>query len=95
MGNERARVTVFYVCCLCIAVWIACMIVGYTVAFGKEYQPDTREALLIRPERPVQRAQPSVPCLTPPERPKRVTWVVRAKDGTVIIIGAIDVRQRC
>lgn len=80
-------------------MWPARLVLAFLAltpaAHAVEYQPDTREALLIRPERPVQKLRQSVPCLTPPERPKRVTWIVRAKDGTILIIGAVDVRQRC
>lgn len=79
---------------LIVTVWTIGLL-SLERALAVEYKPDTREALAIRPERPVERLQQPIPCLTPPERPKRVTWVVRAKDGTIIIIGAVDVRQRC
>lgn len=61
---------------------------------ARQYEPET-ETAFIRPERPVQRVKTSVPCLMPPERPKRVTWVVRDKDGNILIIGSQIVRQRC
>lgn len=62
---------------------------------ARQYEPEQREALLIRPEKPLQRVPSSVPCLRPPERPKRVTWVVRDADGNILIIGSQIVRQRC
>jgi|GEM_PF-6990858 len=61
---------------------------------AKQYQQET-DIAFIRPELPVQKLRQSVPCLNPPERTKRVTWVLRAKDGTILIIGAVDVRQMC
>lgn len=64
-------------------------------AHATQYKPSTEEALLIRPERPVERVQASVPCLRPPERPKRVTWVIRDANGNILIIGAQIVRERC
>ena len=62
---------------------------------ARDYLPDTREALAIRPEMPVQRVKPSVPCLTPPEKAKLVTWVIRDKHGNVLVVGSQMVRQRC
>lgn len=61
---------------------------------AKQYQPET-ETAFIRPEMPAQKLRQSVPCLMPPERPKRVTWVVRDRDGNILIIGSQIVRQRC
>lgn len=75
---------------LCIAA------LAYALAANAaQYKPTTEEALLIRPERPVERVQTSVPCLRPPERPKRVVWVLRDKDGSILIAGAQIVRERC
>lgn len=61
---------------------------------AKQYQPET-ETAFIRPEMPVQKLRQSVPCLMPPERPKRVTWVVRDRDGNIIIAGSRIIRERC
>lgn len=61
---------------------------------AKQYQSET-ETAFIRPTLPVQKLRQSVPCLMPPERPKRVTWVVRDRDGNILIIGSQIVRQRC
>lgn len=80
---------------LIILMAVASLSSADRLAHAKEYQPEQREALLIRPEMRVEKLRQSIPCLMPPERTKRVTWVVRAKDGTILIIGAIDVRQRC
>jgi hypothetical protein len=75
---------------LCIAA------LAYSLAANAaQYKPTTEEALLIRPERPVERIQSSVPCLRPAERPKRVLWVLRDKDGNVLIAGSQIVRARC
>ena len=79
---------------LIVTVWTIGLL-SLERAFAKEYQPDTREALLFRPERPVERVQPSTPCLTPPERPKRVMWLLRDESGNVIIIGTRTIRERC
>lgn len=61
---------------------------------ARQYEPET-EAAFFRPELPVEKLRQSVPCLRPPERPKRVTWVVRDADGNILIIGSQIVRQRC
>lgn len=64
-------------------------------AHAVEYKPDARETIAIRPEKPVQRVSPAVPCLTPPERPKRILWLLRDENGNVIIIGTGTTRERC
>jgi len=61
---------------------------------ARQYEPET-EAAFFLPEKPLQRVPSSVPCLRPPERPKPVVWVVRGKDGNILIIGSQIVRQRC
>lgn len=61
---------------------------------ARQYQPETDMAL-FRPENSAQRVKPAVPCLMPPERPKRVTWVVRDRDGNIIIAGSRIIRERC
>ena len=61
---------------------------------ARQYEPET-EAAFFRPELPVERLRQPVPCLRPPERPKPVVWVVRDKDGNILIIGSQIVRQRC
>lgn len=78
-------------------VFLAVLAIAWAdrLSHAKEYQPETREALLIPPERPVQRVKPSVPCLMPPERPKRVVWVVRDRGGNIIIAGSRIIRERC
>ncbi len=76
---------------LCIIAALA-----YSIAANAaQYKPTTEEALLIRPERPVERVQSSVPCLRPAERPKRVLWVLRDKDGNILIAGSQIIRERC
>lgn len=64
------------------------------LSHAKQYQPET-ETAFIRPEMPVQKLRQSVPCLMPPERPKRVVWVVRDADGNIIIAGSRIIRERC
>lgn len=61
---------------------------------ARQYQPET-ETAFIRPTLPVQKLRQSVPCLMPPERPRRVTWVVRDRDGNIIIAGSRIIRERC
>ena len=91
MRLERAKRHVFYICLASFAIVVTLT----SIALAKEYQPEAREALLIRPTLPVQRVKPPVPCLRAPERPKLITWQIRDKDGNVIIIGSQIVRQRC
>lgn len=64
-------------------------------AHAVKYKPDAREALLIRPEKPVQRLQAPQTCIDRPAKPQRVTWVLRDASGNVIIIGSTVVRRRC
>lgn len=61
---------------------------------AKQYQPETDMAF-FRPEKPVEKLRQSVPCLTPPERPKRVLWLLRDQDGNIIIAGSTVIRRRC
>lgn len=61
---------------------------------AKQYQPET-ETAFIRPENPVQRVKPHVPCLRPPERPRVEWWMLVGPNGETLIIGAHEVRQRC
>ncbi|OCJ12482.1 hypothetical protein A6U86_05525 [Rhizobium sp. AC27/96] len=35
------------------------------------------------------------PCMVPRQAPQRIYWVLKAKDGTTLIVGAEDVRKRC
>lgn len=43
---------------------------------------------------PIQR-ETVVPCLAPQRPSRSVIVILRAQDGTVLMIGAIKVRQRC
>ncbi len=61
---------------------------------ARQYEPET-ETAFFRIEMPVQRVRPSAPCLMPPERPKRVVWVVRDRDGNIIIAGSRIIREKC
>lgn len=91
MSIERARVVIFL---LSLATFgVVCLGVG--LAIGKEYQPDTREALLIRPEKPVQRVPAPQTCNDRPAKPQRVMWVLRDASGNIIIIGSTVIRRRC
>lgn len=62
---------------------------------ARQYQPEQREALLIRPTLPVEKLRPSVPCLMPPERPKRVVGTIRDRNRNLLLVGSQIVRQRC
>jgi len=35
------------------------------------------------------------PCFAHPDKPKRVWWVLTARDGTTLIVGDEGVRKRC
>jgi hypothetical protein len=35
------------------------------------------------------------PCFAHPRAPKRVSWMITAKDGTVLVVGSEDVRNKC
>lgn len=64
-------------------------------ALAVEYKPDTREALLFRPEKPTQRLHAPQTCIDRPAKPQRVTWVLRDASGNIIIIGSTVIRRRC
>ena len=88
--SRRRILSILFGIGLCIAG------LAYSLAANAApYEPTTEEALLVRPERPVERVQTSVPCLRPAERPKRVTWVLRGKDGNILIAGSQIIRERC
>ncbi|MEY9098880.1 hypothetical protein ABIA24_001789 [Sinorhizobium fredii] len=57
-------------------------------------RPSVRPILEVEPRRP--RAA-GVPCLQvkAPERERVIVWTIRAADGTVLAVGATEVRQRC
>jgi len=76
-------------------VFLAVLAIAWTDRLSaRQYKPET-EAAFFRPELPVEKLRSSVPCLRPPERPRRVTWAVRDADGNVLIIGSQIIRERC
>lgn len=62
---------------------------------AREYQPEEREALLIRPEKPLQRVSPPTTCLDRPKPATVITWEIRDASGNVIDAGAMVIRRRC
>lgn len=62
---------------------------------AREYRPEGREALLIRPEKPLQRVSPPTTCLDRPKPATVVTWEIRDASGNVIEAGTIFIRRRC
>jgi hypothetical protein len=65
------------------------------LSHAKEYQPEQREALLIRPEKPLQRVSPPQTCIDRPKPPTRVEWRIEDASGNVIEAGTIFIRRRC
>lgn len=64
-------------------------------AHAVEYKPDTREALAIRPEKPLQRLQRPQTCIDRPQPIQRVEWRIDDASGNVIEAGTIFIRRRC
>lgn len=60
-----------------------------------EYKPDTREALAIRPEKPIQRLQAPQTCIDRPQPIHRAEWRIEDASGNVIEAGTIFIRRRC
>ena len=62
---------------------------------ARDYLPDTREALAIRPEMPAQRIQRPQTCIDRPKPPTRVEWRIEDASGNVIEAGTLFIRRRC
>lgn len=53
------------------------------------------ETALIRPDKPLEREDRNPPCLRLAERPRTVWWMLVGPDGSEVIVGAAEIRQRC
>ncbi len=80
-------------------MWAARVSIAFLMAAtplaAKQYQPDTREALLIRPHSPAQRVLPPVRCLSPIQATKIVSFSIRDKAGKIVATGSFEVREEC
>lgn len=61
---------------------------------AREYAPSS-DVALSRPQTPLYDQERLVPCLTPQEALPAIVWILRDKEGNVLIIGSMEIRQRC
>jgi hypothetical protein len=77
-------------------IGIAFSIYLVLVAMGYAKQAQTKpDMALPAPQRAIDAVSDVPPCFAHPRAPKRVTWMITAKDGTVLVVGSEIVRQRC
>ncbi|NTF67960.1 hypothetical protein [Rhizobium rhizogenes] len=66
------------------------------VAMGYAKQVPTKpDMALPAPQKAIDAVSDVPPCFAHPRAPKRVSWIITAKDGTVLVVGSEDVRKRC
>lgn len=78
-------------------VFLAVLAIAWAdrLSHAKQYQPEEREALLIRPEKPLRRLQRPQTCTDRPQPIQRVEWRIEDASGSVIEAGTIFIRRRC
>jgi hypothetical protein len=69
-------------------------LVLHSMGYAKEVQ--TKPGIAIpAPQRAISAVSDVPPCFARPRAPKRMAWVITAKDGTVLVVGSEDVRKKC
>ena len=82
------------------AFWLGLIVVGAIVMLGAlvtAHAAVTQEPpdLQFRPQSAAESETGLLPCDVPEKPLARVLMYLRAKDGTMIVIGAYDIRRRC
>ncbi|HEY0120632.1 MAG TPA: hypothetical protein VGC14_02535 [Rhizobium sp.] len=82
------------------AIGIVAIVVSlaFILAAGISYakqEPAKHDMALLAPQRAIDAVLDIPPCFAHPRAPKRVTWMITAKDGTALVVGSEDVRKRC
>lgn len=75
-----------------LAFWIWAIFAIIARANPEQTRP---EQLTLASHSPLYAHTDIPPCWHRTDSPMHVVWLLRAKDGTVIIVGAEDVRKRC
>ncbi|NTG07233.1 hypothetical protein [Rhizobium rhizogenes] len=79
-----------------VPIGLAFSIYLILIAMGHAKEVQTKpDMALPASQRAISAVSDVPPCFARPRAPKRMAWVLTAKDGTVLVVGAEDVRKKC